>query len=71
MRFYNVPGYDRPLLLSEEHAELIGATESMKPDAPARNASAAEWRDYALAQGATAEAVESMTRAQLIESYGS
>jgi hypothetical protein len=72
MRHYDVPGYDRPLLLSEEHAELIGATEHAEVSTrPARNAAVQEWRDYALGQGLDAAAAEGMTRAQLIETYGS
>jgi hypothetical protein len=71
MRYYDVTGYDRPLLLSEEHAELIGATEHAQVTAlPARNAPVQEWRDYALTQGADAAAAEGMTRAALIETYG-
>lgn len=32
MKLYDVEGYDRPLLLSEEHAEQIGATEHVEPE---------------------------------------
>lgn len=75
MKFYDVDGYDRPLLLSPEHAELIGATERAQaedPDAaPARNASADEWRDWALRSGAIPETVAGLSRAELIEQYGS
>lgn len=71
MRLYDVPGYARPLLLSEEHAELLGATEhATVAKLPARNASVGEWRDYALGQGLAPDAAEGMTRAQLIETYG-
>lgn len=71
MRYYDVQGYDRPLFLSEEHAELIGAKEhATVTSLPTKNASVQEWRDYALTQGADAGAVEAQTRAQLIETYG-
>lgn len=72
MRYYDVAGHDRPLFLSEEHAELLGAKEHRLPSArPALNASKGEWVDYAVAQGANMEAAEAATRASLIEAYGS
>lgn len=71
MKLYDVDGYDRPLLLSEDHAELLGATpHAVISETPARNGTVAEWRDFALSQGADPEAAQTMTRAQLIESYG-
>lgn len=70
MNLYDVPGYDTPLLLSEEHAELIGATPHRSAPRPKANGSAAEWRDYAVSQGADPVALEGMTRAQIIEAYG-
>lgn len=71
MRYYHVDGYDHPLLLSEAHADLLGATEvgtSTKP--PARSASKAEWIDYAITQGADPLLADTATRAELIELYG-
>lgn len=70
MNLYDVDGYDRPLLLSEEHAEAIGATLHQPSEQPKANAAVAEWRDYAIGQGADPEGVEAMTRAQIIEAYG-
>lgn len=70
MNLYDVPGYDRPLRLSEEHAELLGATLHAEVQPPARNASAQEWRDYATSRGVAPEALEGMTRAALIQTYG-
>lgn len=70
MKLYNVKGYDAPRLLSEEHAELIGATEVEATDRPAKSASRAEWADYAVSRGTAPELLEGQTRAQLIETYG-
>ena len=71
-RLYDVPGYDRPLRLSAEHAEALGGTEVSEPDEnrPARNASKAAWVAYGVDQGMTQEGAESQTRAQLIEALG-
>lgn len=72
MKLYDVEGHDRPLRLSDEHAEVIGATEHVVThEQPTRNAAKAEWIDYALGQGADASAVEQMTRVELIEHFGS
>ena len=70
MKHYTVKGYDRPLLLSEEHAELIGATEVRELQRPNRSASRQEWVDYATSLGTDPAVLESQTRAQLIETYG-
>lgn len=68
---YDVNGYPRPLRLSPEHAEVLGATPHAVPaQAPGNRASKAEWVDYALGQGADAATVDGLTRAQLIASYG-
>lgn len=70
MKLYDVKGYDQPLLLSEEHAELIGAVEhQVFAVQPAKSATKAAWVDYALGQGADPAALESLTRAELIEQY--
>lgn len=72
MNYYDVPGYDRPLFLSEEHAELIGGKlHEVTATQPSRNATRAEWADYALAQGADPASVDTMTRTQLIDTFGS
>lgn len=71
MKLYDVDGHDLPLRLSEEHAELIGATEHVvDATKPTRNANKAAWADYALAQGADPASVDQMTRTQLVEQYG-
>jgi hypothetical protein len=71
MKLYDVDGYDTPLRLSEEHAELIGAKEHDLPAAaPSRSAAKAAWADYAVGQGADPAYAESATRAELIEQYG-
>ena len=70
MNLYDVKGYDTPLLLSEEHAELIGATLHRPTPRPKANGSVGDWREYAVSQGGDPVALESMTRAQIIESYG-
>lgn len=71
MRYYDVDGYDRPLLLSEEHAEALGATEHQTTtERPNRAASKADWAAYAVGVGGDPTVVESMTRADLIEQYG-
>lgn len=71
MKLYDVEGYERPLLLSDEHAEQIGATAHVvETTVPTRNANKQAWSDYALSQGADPSAVEQMTRTQLIDTYG-
>lgn len=72
MKLYDVEGHEHPLLLSEEHAELIGATEhEIETRQPARNASKQSWVDYALGQGGDPLVVESLTRTELVEQYAS
>lgn len=71
MKLYDVDGYDAPRMLSEEHAELIGATEHVAVARPTRNASKGDWTDYAIAQGADPIALDAMTRTQIVEQYGS
>jgi len=71
-KYYDVEGYENPLQLSEEHAELIGATEHT--DAlivPGKNAPKASWVDYAVAVGGDPVLAEASTKADLIEEYGS
>lgn len=71
MNLYDVDGYDRPLLLSEEHAEVLGARLHATPaETPHSRASKAEWADYALGTGADPEYVGTLTRAQLLEQFG-
>lgn len=71
MKLYDVAGHDRPLLLSEEHAELIGATEhELVTETPSRNANKPAWVAYAVAQGNDPAVAEAMTRAELIEQFG-
>lgn len=71
MRYYDVAGYDRPLLLTEEHAESLGATEVASTHVrPNGRASKQEWADYAVGQGADPTVVAGLTRADLIEQYG-
>lgn len=71
MNLYDVPGHDKPLLLSPEHAELIGATEHTTPAVqPSSRATKAEWADYAMGQGGDPTVVQGLTRAELIEQYG-
>lgn len=71
MKLYDVPGHTRPLLLSDEHAELIGGTEHQPiPPRPGKTASKAAWVDYAIGHGADAATAEAATRAELIATYG-
>lgn len=73
MKLYDVDGHDQPLMLSDEHAELIGATEHAAEHAderPTRNALKSEWIDYAISQGGDPAVVESMTRVEIVEQYG-
>lgn len=72
MKLYDVDGHDQPLMLSEEHAELLGATEHVVSDTvPGKNASKAAWVDYAVSQGADPVVAENSTKAELVEQYGS
>lgn len=71
MKLYDVEGHEYPLMLSEEHAEIIGAIEHVvESEKPAQRASKADWASYALGQGADPELVDGMTRAELIENWG-
>lgn len=71
MKLYDVPGYDRPLMLSEEHAALLGGTEhELSTEMPPRNANKPAWVDFAITQGADPAVAEAMTRADLIEQLG-
>jgi len=71
MKLYDVPGYDRPLMLSEEHAELIGGTEhELVETMPAKSATKAEWASYAVTRGADPAVAEATSRADLIAQYG-
>jgi hypothetical protein len=67
MNLYDVKGYDRPLLLSEEHAEVIGATRHQTTRRPKNNASLTEWQEHATGLGVQPDVLEGMTRAQVIE----
>lgn len=72
MKLYDVDGYDYPLRLSDEHAELIGATEHVvETQQPKRSANRQAWVDYALSQGGDPIVVSESTRSALIEQYGS
>lgn len=71
MKLYDVEGHEHPLRLSEEHAELIGATEHTSPMVtPTKNATKAVWVDFAVAQGADPVLAETLTRTELVERYG-
>lgn len=71
MKLYDVPGVDRPLMLSEEHADLIGATEhELAAQMPPRNANKPAWVDYAVSQGADPAVADATSRADLIAQYG-
>jgi hypothetical protein len=69
-RLYDVPGYDRPLRLSADHAEALGATEMEAVERPNKTATKAAWVEYAVSQGADPANAESSTRADLIDRYG-
>lgn len=70
MKLYDVDGHDRPLLLDEQHAQRIGAVEHAELTQPARNGSRDAWVEYAVALGADPYDVDSYTRTELIEQYG-
>jgi hypothetical protein len=72
MKLYDVEGNDQPLMLSEEHAELIGATEHDLADEamPARTASKAAWVAWAVGYGADPAVADASTKADLIAQYG-
>lgn len=46
------------------------APVSVHPDHPARSASKADWVAYAVSQGATEDDAEAMTKAELVDTYG-
>lgn len=70
MKFYDVDGYDRPLQLSTEHAELLGGVEHETAlVTPGKNAPKASWIDYAVALGEDPVLAEAMTKAELIDQY--
>lgn len=54
--------------LSGSPVETVSAPELR--DAPARNASKAEWVEYAVSRGADRDAAESATKPELVEQYG-
>jgi len=71
VKLYDVPGYDAPLRLSEDHAAILGGVEHTTPLlAPARNAAKGAWIDYAVALGADPTLAELSTKSDLIEIYG-
>lgn len=70
MKLYDVDGYDRPLLLSEEHAEVLGAKERAALTRPGRHDPKAAWVDYAVAQGMDPTVAETTTKADLQATYG-
>lgn len=70
-KLYEVPGYDEPLELSEEHAEALGGTEiGSTGERPARSASKAEWTQYAIRQGMDPSSANAATKADLVATYG-
>ena len=71
MKLYDVDGYDEPRLLSEEHAELIGATEHAELDVPTRAARKSEWVDFAVTQGGDPIELDALTKSEIVEQYGS
>lgn len=70
MKLYDVPGHDRPLMLSDAHAELLEATPHEATPQPGRNASADAWREWVIGRGVDPDAVALLTRTEIIESYG-
>lgn len=69
MRYYRIPGQDRPYFLSEDHAAQLQATPWEAEDRPARNASTGDWQAYAVTQGMDPDVAGAMTRAQIIATY--
>lgn len=71
-KHYEVPGHDRPLRLSEEHAKALGAKEVSAPDEsrPAPREPKAAWVEYATAQGMPEEVADGHTKAELVEQFG-
>ncbi|MFD7157957.1 hypothetical protein ACFV9C_25370 [Kribbella sp. NPDC059898] len=70
MKLYDVDGSDRPLMLTAEHAELIGATEHEPVSMPAATARKSEWVAFAVASGADPAVADATSKAELIEQYG-
>lgn len=68
MRFYRIPGRDRPVFLSDTHAELIDATPA-EEDHPARNATTGVWRAWAALQGMDPDEAGKRSRTDLIATY--
>lgn len=71
MKLYDVDGYDTPRMLSDEHAELIGATEHIDISAPSRAARKREWIDFAVEQGGDPIELDTLTKSEIVERYGS
>lgn len=71
-KLYDVPGYDRPLRLSPEHAAALLAEGVPEPDVnrPAPRAPKPEWVDYAADQGMDPGEAEAHTKAYLVERFG-
>jgi hypothetical protein len=70
MKWYDVEGYDRPLLLSPEHAEQLGAKEYAPTERPDVRASKQTWVDFAIGGGADPNYVAGLTKQQLVDEYG-
>lgn len=70
MKLYDVKGHDSPLMLSEEHAELIGATEHIAVSVPARSALKSEWIDFAVSKGGDPLDLDGLTKSEIVEQYG-
>lgn len=67
-QYYNVPGASEPLRLSEDHAELLGATPVVETvhERPATSARKDEWVAWAVtARGLEPDAAEAKTVAEL------
>lgn len=58
------------LIQRQRKTDAIPAASDEPSGAPARSASKAAWRDYAVARGMDPDEAESATRADLIERYG-
>lgn len=72
------PAYDNATNVPDDVAEQItnpkawdGDDQSSEPeDKPGRNEPKTVWVDYAVAQGASREEAESMSKADLVEAFG-
>ena len=51
--------------------ELLGGGDEADDSAPAASASKGDWEDYARSQGASDEDLEGLTKAEIVEQYGS